>query len=195
MAKRRRARKGSLKGTPRGSRKTFDPKRISMQKATHEVVLPIIIGLAGAAIGNGLPKGKNLIGAGVVGMAALALNETRLIPAAIGMAAVIPSVQPLAGLDGIEGIGDHVKLVGTGAKAYLKGVLSNAGAEKIAAKLEGFEGWDGIDGYDDYDLEGLEEYSDEPYLLNGIGSITHNGIATSSSRAMTPEAMILNGRG
>ena len=194
MAKKRRTRKGSLKGTPRSRSKSFDPKRITMQKATHEVALPIIIGLAGAAIGNGLPKGKNLIGAGVIGMVALAMNETRLIPAAIGMAAVVPSVQPLAGFEGIEGIGDHVKLVGTGAKAYLKAQLFNAGAEKIAAKLEGFEGWDGIEGYDDYDLEGLEEYGQEPYMLNGFGSITHNGIATSSSRAMTPEAMILNGR-
>lgn len=193
MAKKRRTRKGSLKGTPRSSSKAFDPKRITMQKATHEVALPLIIGMAGAAIGNGLPKGKNLIGAGLVGLAALAFNESRLIPAAIGMAAVVPSVQPLAGFDGIEGIGDHVKLVGSGAKAYLKAQLSNAGAEKVAARLGDIDGWDGIEGYDYDDLEGLEEY-EEPYLLNGFGSIVHNGIATSSSRAMTPEAMILNGQ-
>jgi len=169
-------------GAPTRSKKGFDAKRITVQGSTKEVLMPILIGIVGAAIGNGLPKGKNLIGAAAVGLTALALNETRLIPAAIGMAAVIPSTTaPI-----MEGFMDHVKLVGTGAKSYLKEMLQGVGAEKLAASLGDIDGWDG---WDDVDLEGLDDYDEDTYAaLNGMSGTPFNTISTTQFR--TPEAIM-----
>jgi uncharacterized membrane protein YeaQ/YmgE (transglycosylase-associated protein family) len=188
MAARKRSKKSyGFSGAPTRSKKGFDAKRITVQRSTKEVLMPILIGIVGAAIGNGLPKGKNLIGAAAVGLTALALNETRLIPAAIGMAAVIPSTTaPINGIDGLEGYMDHVKLVGTGAKSYLKEMLQGVGAEKLAASLGDIDGWDG---YDDVDLEGLDDYDQDTYAaLNGMSGTPFNTISTTQFR--TPEAIM-----
>ncbi len=152
----------SLSGTP-----DFKTNRISAHSVLNDMAKPIAIGALGAAAGYFAGKGKNLIVAGVGGLAAIAMGKADMVmPAIIGCAVVVPPAAvstTVKGFEGLDGLKDFVSTGTNRSKGYLKSVLSNAGLQSVADKIP-VSGLYGLDG--DYD----QDVYDQGYMA-GIGDL------------------------
>ena len=167
MAKRKSRKKRRSRSLSGIGGTSFNASRINQNSVVNDLAKPVAIGFAGAAAGYFAGKRKNLLLAGIGGLAAIASGHAQqLLPAVIGCAVVTPPADTTttSGIDGLEGLKDFVSGGANRSKGYAKSVLSNLGLQSVADKIA-VNGFAGLNGGDD-----AQAIYDEGYMA-GVGDL------------------------
>lgn len=176
-------------------------KKVTTAKSKGQ--LAILGGVAagsvlGAGLGN-VSRPVKLAGAAALLIGGQIMNHALMTQMGVGVLVSPPALKPVGYVGGIEGLKEQAEDMIAGSRNQAAALLSELYVpESITNAVAGSGSVNGWDEYDDldYDISGtLDEYEDDYFLEEGVGSVTAEALLINggvvSTRPMTHEAMLV----